>query len=80
MQISVNKKKCKDCCICELACSFHHMGEFLPEYASIRIYSDRNGGLDVTILSTCDLCTKEKLPLCMEFCPSGAIKLIRDKT
>lgn len=80
MKISVSEKGCKGCQICELACSFHHTKEFTPENASVRIYFDSEGGLKVVILPTCDLCLNEKIPLCMEFCPSRAIKLTKTKT
>lgn len=79
MEISVNKGKCTGCLSCELACSFHHTKEFSLENASIRICFDSEGGLGINVLPTCDMCIKEKVPLCMEFCPSGAIKLIRAK-
>jgi carbon-monoxide dehydrogenase iron sulfur subunit len=79
MKISVHKEKCTGCCICELACSFHHTKAFSSNDASIRICFNSEGSLDINLLSTCDLCVKEKVPLCMEFCPSRAIKLIRTR-
>lgn len=75
MRISVEEENCKGCLACELACSFHHTKEFSIEDASIRIFSDSEGGLQIAILPTCDLCLDERLPLCIEFCPARAIKL-----
>ena len=75
MKIFVDGKKCTGCLACELACSFHRRKEFSLENASIRIYSDKQCGLHINVLTTCDLCLREKIPLCIEFCPLGAIKL-----
>ena len=77
MKISVNKEKCIGCLTCELACSFHHTKEFSLQNASIRMDFDSEGGIRVAILPTCDLCLNEKVPLCMEFCPAGAVRVIR---
>jgi Fe-S-cluster-containing dehydrogenase component len=73
MRMSVDITRCVACSICELACSFHHTKEFLPENASIRICLAEKGHLDFVFSSTCDFCSNEEIPLCMEFCPSKAI-------
>jgi carbon-monoxide dehydrogenase iron sulfur subunit len=79
MKISIDPQKCKGCLYCELACSFHHANEFLPDKSSIKIGFDNDYGLSVAILNTCDLCSEEEIPLCMEFCPVKAVKITKAK-
>jgi Fe-S-cluster-containing dehydrogenase component len=80
MNISVDENTCVGCSICEMACSFHHNRDFLPDKSSMRIYFDDEGGLNIVILPTCDLCVNERIPLCVEFCPSRAVKLTESAT
>jgi Fe-S-cluster-containing hydrogenase component 2 len=77
MAIEVNFQKCIGCFSCTLACSFHHTRAFFPEKSSIYIAFDGEGTIRGSVLPTCDLCPKEKTPLCMEFCPVGAVSLQR---
>ncbi len=67
---------CGGCRTCEIACSFHHSGEFNPSISSIKIL-DRSGGAgyDVLLLEedsnegkACDGCQDLEEPLCMEYC------------
>jgi carbon-monoxide dehydrogenase iron sulfur subunit len=62
---------CTGCRSCEIACSFHHTGEFIPSTSSINILLDRSTGeVEIQILDTCDGCLNESSPpLCIEFCP-----------
>jgi len=76
VKISFDKNRCTACGLCELACSFHHFKSFLPDKASISVCMDRKGRLEITTLPTCDLCKNEEMPMCVEFCPTGAVKLI----
>jgi Fe-S-cluster-containing dehydrogenase component len=71
--IEVNPQKCIGCCCCTLACSFHHGHEFLPEKSSVHILFDEEGAVHARVLPSCDLCPNEKAPLCIEFCPVGAV-------
>jgi anaerobic carbon-monoxide dehydrogenase iron sulfur subunit len=73
MAIEVNPQKCIGCFCCTLACSFHHTREFLPEKSSVHILFDEEGAVHTRVLPSCDLCPKEKEPLCIEFCPVGAV-------
>jgi len=73
MAIEINPQRCIGCFCCTLACSFHHSREFLPEKSSIRILFDGEGAVHTEVLSSCDLCPKEKRALCIEFCPVGAV-------
>jgi Fe-S-cluster-containing hydrogenase component 2 len=36
---------------------------------------DRKGHIEMTTRPTCDFCKDEDMPQCVEFCPTGAIKL-----
>lgn len=67
---------CGGCRTCEIACSFHHRGEFNPAISSIRILDKTNGpGFLVMLVEhgdevriACDLCKGLEIPLCMEYC------------
>lgn len=73
-EIRIDTSRCKTCGLCELACSFHHIGAFLPEKASIRVGTDHEGYPRIEVLPSCDLCEGEDSPLCAEFCPVDAIQ------
>jgi Fe-S-cluster-containing hydrogenase component 2 len=74
--VEVNPQKCIGCYCCTLACSFHHTRTFFPEDSSIDISFDGKGAIHTKVLPSCDLCLKEKRPLCIEFCPVGAVSLL----
>jgi len=67
---------CGGCSTCELACSFHHKGEFDPSVSSLKIVEKENGpGYYVLIVDNatgesmaCDACKDRDIPLCMEYC------------
>ena len=67
---------CGACRTCEIACSYHHTGEFVPSLSSIKIYEKESGeGYIVELLEEdhdrgkgCDGCVNLKEPLCMEVC------------
>jgi Fe-S-cluster-containing dehydrogenase component len=61
--------------VCNLACSFHHTRAFFPEQSSIHITADGKGIIQTMVLPSCDLCANETRPLCLEFCPVGAVSL-----
>ena len=72
--ISADINKCNGCRSCELACSFHHLKCFDPSNSSIKVYrDDEKGTLELSILSTCDTCANEKVPLCILYCSSGCL-------
>ena len=67
---------CGGCSTCELACSFHHTGEFSTESSSLKIL-DKEGeeGCKVLLVAECDGqsipcdgCEDLDVPLCMEYC------------
>ena len=67
---------CGGCCTCELACAFHHTGEFSTSGSSLRIL-DKEGeeGCRVELIAegddrktACDGCEGLDVPLCMEYC------------
>lgn len=67
---------CGGCRTCEIACSYHHIGEFKPSISSIKISNKENEpGFRVTIVEVndkksiaCDGCADLKEPLCIEVC------------
>lgn len=70
-------KDCGGCRTCELACGYHHTGEFNPKKSSLRIV-DRNDNepgffIDIELygnenLLACDGCHGLEKPLCVEYC------------
>jgi carbon-monoxide dehydrogenase iron sulfur subunit len=75
-KISVDLEKCCVCRSCELACSFHHHKRFDPSCSSIRVHrEDGKGTLEISLISTCDGCSGEKLPWCVRFCSSGCLRV-----
>jgi Fe-S-cluster-containing dehydrogenase component len=67
---------CGGCRTCEMACSFHHTGEFNPTVSSIKIV-EREGqdGFYVHLWEkpdgpalVCDGCKKLNVPLCTQYC------------
>jgi len=69
--------KCYGCKTCEFACSFHQGKVFSPELSSIKVYrNNRTGVIKWSIdYSTCDFCEGEETPLCVKYCPYGALNL-----
>jgi Fe-S-cluster-containing hydrogenase component 2 len=67
---------CGGCRTCEMACAFHHLGEFNPDVASLQILDKEDGpGYSVWLASenddrriACDLCKDLDVPLCVEYC------------
>ena len=67
---------CGGCRTCELACSFHHLGEFVPAVSSLKILEKTDGvGYQVLLKEqadqvglACDGCDGEEVPWCMEYC------------
>jgi len=75
MSLLINAQACNGCRTCELACSFHHRGVFIPESSSIKVVSDcLEGKIQLMVDSTCDLCRAEPEPLCALHCFTGALK------
>ena len=84
---------CGACKTCEIACSFHHTGEFKPSVSSIKIVSKRcDAGFHVVLiekddgeLKGCDFCSGLDVPMCMEYCKesealSEFLEALRDRT
>jgi Fe-S-cluster-containing hydrogenase component 2 len=67
---------CGGCRTCELACSFHHTGEFIPTASSLKVLEKKEGPGYVVILKeeaeggsyACDGCEGIDIPLCIEYC------------
>ncbi len=66
--------QCGACRTCEMACSFHHTGEFSPARSAIRIVEKKDGaGYQVLLVedgsvAPCDGCAGRTAYLCMDYC------------
>ena len=77
--------RCGACNLCALACSFHHEGAFGRRNSSIEIIKDeREGEVEIVIFDgaqddrkPCDGCANEERPLCVQWCPVGALSVKR---
>ena len=71
-----NMPSCGGCRTCELACSFHHRGGFLPAASSLKILEKSDGPGYLVLLKeepdanspACDDCQTLDIPLCLEYC------------
>ncbi|MFW6145585.1 MAG: hypothetical protein ACOC4Y_02170 [bacterium] len=85
--IRANTSRCGACGICELACAYHHTGFFNRHFASIEIFKNGStGDVEISFFKSndgihygCDLCDTEERPLCIKWCPVGALRLNLDK-
>ena len=78
-----NLKACTGCLRCELACSYHHTGEFSRSYSSIRVNKpllNHDRPVQVQVLTVrqgthlpCDFCRGQKIPFCIRFCPESVL-------
>jgi Fe-S-cluster-containing hydrogenase component 2 len=67
---------CGGCRTCELACSFHHTGEFVPAASSLKVLEKSEGAGYLVWLReeaegdayACDGCKGLDIPLCLEYC------------
>lgn len=74
MKIVANTELCYGCKMCEILCSYHKQGIFSPEGGAIRVYKDHQSGkIHWTADTTCDNCEGEEQPLCIKYCPYGAL-------
>lgn len=79
--IETRPERCAACHLCVLACSFHHEGAFGRRGASIDILkNEREGDVEIIIFGEgqngrkpCDGCVSEDKPLCIVWCPAGAL-------
>ncbi|NQT66560.1 MAG: hypothetical protein HQ569_03150 [Actinobacteria bacterium] len=68
--------ECGGCRTCEIACSFHHRGDFSPLNSSLKILDKKDRkGFNVLIINkssknnpVCDGCIDIDTPLCVQFC------------
>lgn len=67
---------CGGCRTCEMACSFHHTGKFIPALSSLKIIENEDDpGFSLVILErsdgqsiACDGCQDLEVPLCVQYC------------
>lgn len=84
--IEPRHERCGACNLCVLACSFHHEQAFGRRSASIEIVKDeREGEVEIVIFDeardgrrSCDGCADEDQPLCVQWCPVGALTVRRN--
>jgi len=84
--IRIDTAICAACRICELGCSFHHLGAFAPRHSSIVIRKlASEAAVEARVLDKdgggrpgCDGCPDRKVPVCAEWCPTGAISVLRN--
>jgi Fe-S-cluster-containing hydrogenase component 2 len=75
LRIARDTEVCRGCRTCELVCSWHFHKVFSPELSSIKISKNNRTMVIVwSIDSTCDSCKGESHPLCVAYCPFGALK------
>ena len=84
MVIVDRPQACTRCLVCEMACSFHHVGEFSRSHSSLRVgmsVFEQDGTPQITICRgesgsgpMCDACEGEDSPLCVRFCPETVLK------
>lgn len=93
--IIFNMAECGGCRTCEMACSFHHKGNFSPVNSCLKILDrDDKKGFDVLIINkdnnnlVCDGCPELDTPLCVQFCKEkeklkkmvGIARVIKEKS
>ena len=79
---------CGGCRTCELACSFHVLGAFVPSASCLKIVEKDDGPGYAVLLKdvadgdgpACDDCAGLATPLCMDYCrESDDLKIILEK-
>lgn len=77
----IHPERCTGCMLCVLACSFHHTKRFDRRISSVAV-STLGKEREMNILihevkdeerQACDNCQGERIPLCVRYCPTGAI-------
>jgi Fe-S-cluster-containing dehydrogenase component len=80
----MDTEKCTGCRACELACSYHHQGEFSPSISSVHIKrDDREGRIELCLYKqaegihlACDCPTGKEF--CLKYCPVIARDELKD--
>lgn len=67
--LSIDVKKCTNCRICAMWCSFTKTGAVGPAYARIRPYCIDSEG--ITVPNVCNHCEEA---FCMDICPTRALR------
>jgi carbon-monoxide dehydrogenase iron sulfur subunit len=67
-RITVDAAQCSGCRYCEMVCSYHHEGKFIPTLSRVSVIRDDRYGMDYPVL--CRQC--EPCPA-IDACPSTAL-------
>lgn len=76
MNLLIDTNLCTACHSCELACHFHHTGNFGLGECSVHIMYDSDiSQIAISYDDTCDQCIGENIPFCVRFCVPNAIQI-----
>ncbi len=80
--IGFHTTKCTGCQACVMACSYHTSKHFSSTSGGcIEVFKHNDTG-NISIVydeQCCDMCSEEQVPLCMQYCSSGAVIYTRKK-
>ncbi len=74
MRLKYNKDLCYGCKLCALGCSYRRTGAFGLVDSHIQVERDfETSRIDWRLSPGCDRCVDRARPVCVAFCPYGAL-------